>query len=68
MFSKQFFASVILAVTFVANAAATPFPESSKHATHRRRQLGSDFVLETYHVESTYEVRPSLVLVGSSLY
>lgn len=64
MFSKQFFASVFLAVTFASSAAAAPWPEFSKHATHRKRELGSNFVLETYNVESTYEVRLLVYLAG----
>lgn len=61
MISNRLLASVIIAVTLVASARATPFPESFQHAT-------SDVALKTYHAESTYEVGPSLVLTGSSTY
>lgn len=65
MISNRLLASVTVAVTLVASARATPFPDSSRHVTHSTRQMGPDVALKTYHAESTYEVGPSLVLIGS---
>lgn len=66
MFSKSFFASVVV-VMYAANAVATPFPEPSKHPTHRKRQLGAGLELETYYPPSVYEVILSLAVFMSSL-
>lgn len=68
MISNRLLASVIVAVTLVASARASPFPESSAHATHGTRQLGPDVALKTYHAESTYEVSSYPALIESSIY
>lgn len=56
MFSRKFFASIVLAIACASSSAAAPWPSSSKHTTHRVREISPDLQLETYHPESTYEV------------
>ncbi|KAH8107793.1 Fungalysin metallopeptidase-domain-containing protein [Cristinia sonorae] len=55
MFSKKFFASVLLAVSCASMSLAAPWPASLKHTTHRVRDITPDFRLETFHPESTFE-------------
>ena len=58
MFSfNKVFASVFLAVLCASSVSAVPYPANSKFATHRTREISRDFKLETYHPESSYEVR-----------
>ncbi|KAI0646696.1 Fungalysin metallopeptidase-domain-containing protein [Trametes meyenii] len=52
---KKVFASVFLAVLCATTATAVPYPASSKHATHRTREISPDFKLETFHPEASYE-------------
>ena len=54
---KKVFASVFLVVLCASTASAVPYPASSKFATRRSRVIGRDFKLETFHPESSYEVR-----------
>ena len=56
MLSRKFFASVLLAVGLASSSLAAPWPQASKHTTHRVRELSADFHLETFHPEPTYEV------------
>ena len=64
---KKVFASVFLAVLCASTASAVPYPANSKFATHRTREISRDFKLETYHPESSYEVRLRFCLVTHSL-
>ena len=56
MFSQKFIASVFLAVACASSAIAAPYVSSTKYATHRVRDISSEFQLTTYHPESSYEV------------
>lgn len=59
MFSRKFFASILLAVSVASSVSAAPWPFTAKHTTHRVRDIAPDFQLTAYHPESSYEVRPS---------
>ncbi|KAJ6587531.1 Fungalysin metallopeptidase-domain-containing protein [Mycena vulgaris] len=54
---NTFFTSVLLAVLYAASlaGAAPTIVNSSKHATHSKRQLRSGRTLTTYHPASTFE-------------
>ncbi|KAJ7155333.1 Fungalysin metallopeptidase-domain-containing protein [Mycena filopes] len=52
---NKFFTSVLLAVMYASSGLAAPWPVSSKHATHRVRNLARGLTLNTFHPESTYE-------------
>ncbi|KAG5637838.1 hypothetical protein H0H81_003043 [Sphagnurus paluster] len=52
---KRFFASVFLAVVYASVAEAAPWPESSKHATHRSRNVGRGLQLEVFHPDTTFK-------------
>lgn len=56
MFARKFFTSVVLAISLAPTLLAAPWPVSSKHVTHRMRELGPNLVLTTFHPESTFEV------------
>ncbi|KAJ7479620.1 Fungalysin metallopeptidase-domain-containing protein [Mycena latifolia] len=47
--------SVLLAVLYASCASAAPIVDSSKHATHSRRQLVNGRTLTTYHPASSFE-------------
>ncbi|KAI0688605.1 Fungalysin metallopeptidase-domain-containing protein [Cytidiella melzeri] len=47
--------SVSAAILFTSLSAAAPWPASSKHTTHRTRELTPDLRLVTFHPESTFE-------------
>ncbi|KAF8952901.1 hypothetical protein BDZ97DRAFT_2065989 [Flammula alnicola] len=53
---KKLFTSVFLAVAYTQSAAAAPWPLTSKHATHRARQVTRELNIETYHPPSIFEV------------
>ncbi|KIP05598.1 hypothetical protein PHLGIDRAFT_128797 [Phlebiopsis gigantea 11061_1 CR5-6] len=55
MFSRKFFASILLAVSVATSATAAPWPFTAKHTTHRVRDISPDFQLTAYHPESSYE-------------
>lgn len=57
--SRKLFVSVLLAVGSYSTlfAEAAPWPATSKHATHRVREIRRDLQVETFHPDSTYEVR-----------
>lgn len=57
IFSTKLFQSVLLAVILASPALAAPWPSTSKHETHRVRELARDFKLEAFHPASTFEVR-----------
>lgn len=42
---------------FCASAIAAPWPTNSKHATHQARSLPNGVQLQSFHLESTFEVR-----------
>ncbi|KAJ7579596.1 Fungalysin metallopeptidase-domain-containing protein [Mycena floridula] len=48
--------SIILAVVYASHAAASPYPQSSKHATHRIRHFTRDLKLEAFHPVSSFEI------------
>ncbi|KXN84352.1 Extracellular metalloproteinase mep [Leucoagaricus sp. SymC.cos] len=52
---NKFFTSVLLAITYAGVTSAAPWPSTSKHATHRVRQVTRDLQIETFHPESTFE-------------
>ncbi|KAK0491721.1 metalloprotease [Armillaria luteobubalina] len=52
---KQLLSSVVLAVLLANVSLATPWPMTSKHSTHRRRTIGRDLTVDTYHPESTFK-------------
>ncbi|KAF8970318.1 Fungalysin metallopeptidase-domain-containing protein [Flammula alnicola] len=52
---KKLLTSVFLAVAYTQSAAAVPWPLTSKHATHRVRQVTRELAIETYHPPSTFE-------------
>ncbi|KAH9166571.1 Fungalysin metallopeptidase-domain-containing protein [Lactarius sanguifluus] len=56
LFSKLL-SSVLIALLYVSNTSANPWPSTSRHATHRTRSLGADgtLKLETFHPESIFE-------------
>ena len=57
---NKFFASVLLAVLYATTATvAVPFAPAAKYATHGVRNLGRGLEIESYHPESSYEVRCS---------
>jgi extracellular elastinolytic metalloproteinase len=61
MFTKKFFASVLLAVVCASSALAAPWSADVKHATHRLRIVGRELKLDTYHPPTNvYEVRRAL--------
>lgn len=62
VFSHKVFTSVLLAVLFASSSFAAPWPSTSKHATHRVRDISSDLKLETFHPASTFEVRARLLV------
>ena len=64
MFSQKFVASVLLAVTYASSALAAPYVASTKHETHRVRDISPEIQLSTYHPESSYEVRLHLSLAN----
>ncbi|KAK0185335.1 Fungalysin metallopeptidase-domain-containing protein [Armillaria mellea] len=47
--------SVFLAVFLATVSHAAPWPTASKHSTHRRRTIGRDLTIDTYHPESTFK-------------
>ncbi|KAF5351188.1 hypothetical protein D9756_008180 [Leucocoprinus leucothites] len=51
----KFFTSVLLAIAYAGTASAAPWPASSKHTTHRLRQVTRDLEIETFHPASTFE-------------
>ncbi|KAI9453867.1 metalloprotease [Lactarius psammicola] len=55
-FSKLL-SSVLIALLYASTTSATPWPSTSKHATHRTRSVGADgsLKLETFHPESIFE-------------
>ncbi|KAF8633045.1 hypothetical protein AX17_004689 [Amanita inopinata Kibby_2008] len=55
MLFNKFFSSVLLAVLYASTALSAPWPQSSKHITHRTREIASGFTLETFHPASKYE-------------
>lgn len=54
---NKLFSSVLLALLYASTATAAPWPTTSKHSTHRVRNVGRDLKIETFHPESSYEVR-----------
>ncbi|CAA7257402.1 unnamed protein product [Cyclocybe aegerita] len=52
---KKLLSSIFVALAYASSASAAPWPTTSKHSTHRTRNLARGLVLETYHPESTYE-------------
>lgn len=54
-FGKQLLSSVVLAVLLAKVSNATPWPMTSKHSTHRRRTIGRDLTVDTYHPKSTFK-------------
>lgn len=57
-FSYTFFQSVFLAVVLCATSAmASPFPASLKHTTLQIREVSPGLVIESFHPESSFEVR-----------
>ncbi|KAI0344183.1 hypothetical protein BDW22DRAFT_1137358 [Trametopsis cervina] len=54
MFSRKFFASVLLAIACASSAVAVPFPIGSKHATHATREFNGLKVV-SFHPETKYE-------------
>ncbi|KAI0088048.1 Fungalysin metallopeptidase-domain-containing protein [Irpex rosettiformis] len=54
MFSRKFFASILLAVAYASSAIAAPWPANSKHATHQVREFNNLRVV-SYHPEVSYE-------------
>ncbi|KAF9443169.1 hypothetical protein P691DRAFT_764533 [Macrolepiota fuliginosa MF-IS2] len=52
---NKFFTSVLLAIAYASTVSAAPWPTSSKHATHRVRQVTRDLQIETFHPASTFE-------------
>ena len=56
-FSTNFFRSVFLAVVCATTATAAPFVGSLKHTTLQVREISPGLVVESFHPESTLEVR-----------
>ena len=56
-FSTNFFRSVFLAVVCATAVTAAPFLGSLKHTTIQVREISPDLVVESFHPESTLEVR-----------
>ncbi|KAK0436271.1 Fungalysin metallopeptidase-domain-containing protein [Armillaria borealis] len=54
-FGKQLLSSVFLAVLLAKISHAAPWPVTSKYSTHRRRTIGRDLTIDTYHPESTFK-------------
>lgn len=52
---NKLFSSVLLALLYASTATAAPWPTTSKHSTHRVRNVGRDLKIETFHPESSYE-------------
>lgn len=55
MLFNKFFASVLLAVVYASTSLAAPWPMTSKHATHRTRDVAHGLQIETFHPASTFE-------------
>lgn len=59
--SKRFLTSVLIAVTYSSVASAFQAKEDAfSHSTHRVRHISRELSLETYHPESSYEVRNAI--------
>ncbi len=58
--SGTFFRSVFLAVVCATAASAAPFVGSLKHTTIQRREISPGLVVESFHPESSFEVRKVL--------
>ncbi|KAI0341873.1 hypothetical protein BDW22DRAFT_1331315 [Trametopsis cervina] len=54
MFSRKFFASVLLAISYASTTVAMPWPVSSKLATHQTREFNG-LSVASFHPETTYE-------------
>ncbi|ESK87636.1 putative extracellular elastinolytic metalloproteinase precursor [Moniliophthora roreri MCA 2997] len=52
---NKFFSSVLLAVLYATYSNAAPWPTSSKHGTHRVRNIGRALTVEAYHPASDYK-------------
>lgn len=63
-FSGSFFRSVFLAVVCAAAASAAPFTSSLKHTTIQVREINPDLVIESFHPESSLEVRSTGLTSG----
>lgn len=55
--------SVLLAVLYASATAATPLFPAAKYATHRVREISSDFKLVTFNPPSNFQVRSIHVVV-----
>ncbi|KAG9058167.1 hypothetical protein FS842_000921 [Serendipita sp. 407] len=49
------FSKLALAAASIAGAAAAPWESTSKHGTHRARQVARDLQVESYHPPNTYK-------------
>ncbi|KAJ8519598.1 hypothetical protein ONZ45_g3480 [Pleurotus djamor] len=47
--------AIAIAFAHIPAATATPFPDHSKHATHRLHEVGQGLKIEAFHPPSTYE-------------
>ena len=56
-FSVAFVRSVYLAITLASAALAVPLLSSSKHATIQARTVAGGKIVESFHPESSFEVR-----------
>ena len=56
-FSTTLFRSVYLAVALAAAASAAPFASSLKYRTIQTRSTSSGLTVESFHPESSFEVR-----------
>ncbi|THH27526.1 hypothetical protein EUX98_g6669 [Antrodiella citrinella] len=52
---NKFFNSILLAVLYASAVEASPLVPGAKLATHRVREVSTDFKVETFHPESAYQ-------------
>ena len=65
--SNNLFRTVLLTFALVASAAAIPFLGSLKHTVLQARQISPNVVIESFHPESSFEVRVSLLVSHSDI-
>ena len=61
-FSASFVRSVYAAVILASTASAVPFAGSAMHATMRVRAVSADKTVDSFHPESSFEVRTGCVI------
>ena len=65
--SNNLFRIVLLTFALVTSAAAIPFPGSLKHTVLQVRQISPNAVIESFHPESSFEVRVGLLVLPSDI-